>query len=284
MCLCGGGTHPFQKWSKQKIYPSKRFKKLSSSYKYLSKHSTVFGQHIHIGCDNAENAIYLTHILSRYVPQFIAICASSPFYQGADTGYNSSRSTLFASYPLSGVIPYLENWQDFTTYFYKMENLGIIETMKDFYWDIRPKPEYGTVEIRVCDTPLNINRATIIASYIQALVVYLLEERPYQISKDLYDVYSYNRFKASRYGFAGLIVNPFNSEVVSIGHDILETIANIEQYALNLNSMNYIVQLAQDITNNNNDAMVLRKFLKQHKSFPKVVAEQCKIWLQNESC
>ncbi len=284
LILCGGGTHPFQIWSEQKIFPTKRYKKLSSNYKYLSKRSTVFGQHIHVGCATGANAIYLTHILSRYVPHFIAICASSPFYQGVDTGYNSSRSTVFNSYPLSGVMPFLDNWQDFTTYYYKMETLGIIESMKDFYWDIRPKPEFGTVEIRVCDTPLNIKRATIIASYIQAIVMYLLEERPFQISTDLYDVYSYNRFKASRYGFAGLIVNPFNSEVVSIAHDILETLGTIEQYAIKLNSIGYLIQLAQDIGSKNNDAQVLRKLLKKHQSFSMVVAEQCKIWLENEDC
>src|SRR5262249_27038602 len=153
----------------------------SKKYTYLSKRSTVFGQHIHIGCKSGEDAIYLTHALSRYVPQFIAICASSPFYQGVDTGYASSRSTVFNAFPLSGVMPYLITWNEFSEYYYKMRNYGIIGSMKDFYWDIRPKPEFGTVEIRVCDTPLTIRTAAIITAYIQALSLYLLEEKPIQI-------------------------------------------------------------------------------------------------------
>lgn len=277
--LCGGGTHPFQKWTMQKIFPSLRYKKLLKNYQYLSKRSTVFGQHIHIGCPDSESAIYLTHLLGRYVPHFIAICASSPFYQGIDTGFNSSRATVFSAYPSSGTMPYLENWEEFQAYYYKMENLGIIETMKDFYWDIRPKPEFGTVEIRVCDTPLNISRAIIIAAYIQAIAMYLLRERPYEISKEFYDVYNYNRFQASRYGFEGQIINPITLEKISIGHDILDTIKIIERYDNELNSMSYIVQLANDVINKQNDALVLRHLLKQHNSYLKVVEEQCQIWL-----
>jgi carboxylate-amine ligase len=282
LLLCGGGTHPFQKWAMQKIFPLKRYKKLSRNFRYLSKRSTVFGQHVHIGCANADDAMYLTHTLSRYVPHFIAICASSPFYQGIDTGYHSSRSTVFNAFPLSGVMPYLENWKEFSAYFFKMKRLGIIETMKDFYWDIRPKPEFGTVEIRVCDTPLNIKRATIIAAYIQAVAIYLVKERPYQLNKELYYVYSYNRFQASRYGFEGQIINPYTSEQVTIGQDILATIKKIERYANEANSIRFIVQLAQDAANSQNDAILLRQLLKQYNSFPKVVAEQCGIWLERE--
>ncbi|CDZ79149.1 Carboxylate-amine ligase YbdK [Legionella massiliensis] len=276
--FCGGGTHPFQKWSMQKIFPTRRYKNLSRHYRYLSKRSTVFGQHVHIGCSSAEDAIYLTHAFTRYVPQFITICASSPFYQGVDTHYHSSRSTVFNSFPLSGVIPFVINWQEFSNYFYTMKNLGIIETMKDFYWDIRPKPEYGTVEVRVCDTPLTTKKATVIAAYIQALASYLLEERPIELSKELYYVYSYNRFQASRYGYEGTIINPYTAEKLLIADDILETIKKVERYANDLNSMSYILQIAQDAQHKHNDSTALRQILKQYNSFPKVVAEQCRIW------
>ncbi|MES2218141.1 MAG: YbdK family carboxylate-amine ligase, partial [Pseudomonadota bacterium] len=176
--ISGGGTHPFQRWSLQKIFPIKRYKNLAHQYRYLSKRSTVFGQHIHIGCRNGDEAIYLTHALARYVPHFLALSASSPFYQGADTGFNSSRSTIFTAFPQSGVIPYLLNWKEFSEYYFKMRHLGIIQSMKDFYWDIRPKPEFGTVEIRVCDTPLTVKKSVLLAAYAQSLAHYLLQERP----------------------------------------------------------------------------------------------------------
>lgn len=283
IAICGGGTHPFQTWSMQKIFPTLRNKKLSRKYSYLSKLATVFGQHIHVGCESAEDALYLTHALSRYVPQLIAIAASSPFYQGVDTHFCSSRSTVFNAFPLSGVIPYLINWNEFSDYFYKMGRLGIIKTMKDFYWDIRPKPEFGTVEIRVCDTPLTIKKAALIAAYIQSLALYLLEERPTQVNHDLYYLYNQNRFEASRYGFEGNFINPYTHKQCLIVDDLLETTKSIEKYIIQSGNTNYITQLLDDAVNGINDASLLKQIFKQVDSLPKVVEEQCKIWSETRN-
>jgi carboxylate-amine ligase len=278
IAFCGGGTHPFDKWTSQKIFPEKRYKRLARQYRYLLTRSTVFGQHIHIGCKNGEDALYLTHALARFVPQFIAICASSPFYQGVDTGFVTSRSSVFSAFPLSGVIPYLLTWKEFSTYFYMMRDHGIIDTMKDFYWDIRPKPEFGTVEIRVCDTPLTIKKAVNIVAYLQALSLYLLEEKPINISQNLYYLYGYNRFQASRYGFDGTIIDPDTTQSHVITDDIFDTIKKMERYANHLNVMGYIAQIADEALNKRNDALLLRQMHKQFDSFPKVVAKQCSLW------
>lgn len=278
--FCGGGAHPFQKWAMQKIFPSMRYKTLSHKYRYLSKRSTVFGQHIHIGCKNAEDALYLTHALTRYVPHFVAITAASPFYQGVDTGYQSTRLTDFSSFPTSGVIPYLTTWKEFSNYYYKLRQVKIISSMKDFYWDIRPKPEFGTVEIRICDTPLSLRKAAIITAYVQALSLYLLEEKPITISQDLYYLYNYNRFEASRYGFDGKLVDPHSYKQCLIIDDIYETLKIIEGYTNRLNNLPYTAQLVDDLISKSNDASLLRQLVKQHGSYAKVVQEQCKIWSQ----
>jgi carboxylate-amine ligase len=274
----GGGTHPFRKWSLNKIFPTKRFKRLSKHYRYLSQCSTVFGQHVHIGCKNAEDALYLTHAFTRYLPQLIAISASSPFYQGIDTFYNSSRSTLFTAFPTSGVIPYLVTWQEFSEYFYQLKKLRIIQSMKDFYWDIRPKPEFGTVEIRVCDTPLTISKAVILGAFIQSIAHYLLHERPFKITHDLYHIYNHNRFQAVRYGYAGEVIDPITLEHILISKDIEETIKIIEKSANKLGNMGYIIQLSNDVINTQNDAILLRKLFRKTKSLPQLVQEQCLIW------
>ncbi|ASQ46506.1 YbdK family carboxylate-amine ligase [Legionella clemsonensis] len=281
IAICGGGTHPYLKWSRQKIFPTPRYKKIATKFRYLSKRSTVFGQHIHVGCDSAENALYLTHALARYTPHFIAIAASSPFYQGADTGYASSRSNVFSSFPQSGHIPYLLNWTEFSEYYYKMRKLGIIVSMKDFYWDIRPKPEFGTVEIRVCDTPLTINKAADLTAYIQALALYLLQERPLNISKDLYYLYTHNRFQASRYGLEGLFVNPYSFKEITLVEDILTTLKIIEPYTVSLNNEPYIARLVSDVTEKRNDSALLRQLFKERGFLLKVVSEQCAIWKQS---
>jgi glutamate---cysteine ligase / carboxylate-amine ligase len=276
--FCGGGTHPFQKWTMQKIFPTIRYKKLSRIYRFLSKRSTIFGQHVHIGCEDPEDAIYLTHALSRYIPQFIALCASSPFYQGVDTGYYSSRSTIFMGYQSSGVMPLVMNWAEFSEYYHKMRYYRIIDSMKDFYWDVRPKPEFGTVEIRVFDTPLTLKKAVMMAAYVQALSAYLLAERPFKISKALYDVYYYNRFQAGRYGFNGDFIDFTQEKHLTIKEDILDTLKKIERTANQLNTMVYLTPLIEELIKEHNDAVRLRQIAKQVGSLPKLVAEQCKIW------
>lgn len=278
VCFCGGGTHPFQKWSMRKIFPTRRYKQLSKQYRYLSKRSTVFGQHIHIGCGGADDALYLTHALAKYVPQLIAISASSPFYQSVDTGYQSSRSNMFNEFPLSGVIPYVKNWQEFSDYYYMMRNLNIIESMKDFYWDIRPKPEFGTVELRICDVPLTIKKSIVIAAYVQALSHYLLAERINVPTPNLYYLYKYNRFQAGRYGFDGEIIDADDFSRRLIADDILQTITNIKKYTDKLNNNKYISLLKRDVLSKNNDAKILRDIYNNVGSLQRVVQEQCKIW------
>jgi carboxylate-amine ligase len=281
--LCGGGTHPFQKWAMQKIFPTTRYKNLSRHFRYLSKQSTVFGQHVHIGCKNPEDALYLTHALTRYAPQFIAMSCASPFYQGVDTGYHSTRLTIFTGFPSSGVIPYLTTWETFSDYFYKMKSLKIIESMKDLYWDIRPKPEFGTVEVRVCDTPLTIEKAAMITAYIQTLSLYLLEEKPIEINPDLYHVYHYNRFEACRYGYDGNVIDPISYQRLPIISDIEQTIKRIEPYAKRLNNTEFFSQLTNKLQSKCDDATTLRQIFKQKGSLVKMVEEQCKLWSQSET-
>lgn len=282
ICFSGGGTHPFQKWIMQKIFPSKRFKNLSKQYRYLSKRSSVFGQHIHIGCHSADDALYLTHALSRYIPHFIAMSASSPFYQGVDTGFHSSRSNIFNAFPLSGVIPYLMTWHDFSNYFHMMKNAGVIETMKDFYWDIRPKPEYGSVEIRVFDTPLTIYKAVLIAAYVQSLAHHLLNSKRNVITPVLYYLYNYNRFLACRYGLEGDFINPYTLQHNLIVEDILETLSSIKNSIEYLNNSDLIARLLEDIVNKKNDAVLLRQINKQVNSLPKLVMKQSELWSKQE--
>ncbi|MGD9834184.1 MAG: YbdK family carboxylate-amine ligase, partial [Piscinibacter sp.] len=157
--LCGGGTHPFQQWSERRIFDKPRFKQLSELYGYLSKQFTIFGQHVHVGCAGPDQALVLLHGLSRFIPHLIALSASSPFVQGTDTGFQSARLNSVFAFPLSGRAPFVLRWEDFVVHFEKMARTGVVKSMKDFYWDIRPKPEYGTIEVRVLDTPLTIEKS-----------------------------------------------------------------------------------------------------------------------------
>jgi len=258
--VCGGGTHPFQRWSDQRISAKPRFMQLSGLYGYLAKQFTVFGQHVHIGCASANQSLYLLHALNRYLPHFIALSASSPFFQGVDTRFDSARLNSVFAFPLSGRAPLIFEWEEFEhDYFAKMEKTGVVEGMKDFYWDIRPKPEYGTIELRVCDTPLTVDRAAALAAYLQALCRMLLQgEEPDPVEDD-YLVYNYNRFQACRFGLDGVLVHPRSNRSLSLRDDILATVGRLAPHAAALGSEAALDELQQEVVSQGNHASFLRQ-------------------------
>jgi carboxylate-amine ligase len=257
--VCGGGTHPFQQWSQRKIFSKPRFREVSALYGYLAKQFTVFGQHVHIGCSSGDEALFLLHSLNRYIPHFIALSASSPFLQGSDTLFNSARLNSVFAFPLSGRAPFLMSWEAFERdYFTRMENTGIVKSMKDFYWDLRPKPEYGTIELRVCDTPLTVDRAAALACYLQALCRHLLQRAEPAPREDDYLVYNYNRFQACRFGLDGTIVHPQSHETLSLREDILTTLRHLEPHAQALGSQAALDHLYRE-THLGSDAHLLRE-------------------------
>ena len=256
--VCGGGTHPFQLWSDRRIFKKPRFKEVSLLYGYLTKQFTIFGQHVHVGCTSADEALYLLHALNRYVPHFIALSASSPFVQGYDTLFNSARLNSVFAFPLSGRAPFLLQWDEFEDKFFsKMELTGVVKSMKDFYWDIRPKPEYGTIELRVCDTPLSVDRAAALAAYLQALCKYLLDSNEPDPVEDDYLVYNYNRFLACRFGLDGSLIHPKTREQLSLREDILATVKRIKPQAEFLGSVAALEHI-EDTAVKGSDASFLR--------------------------
>lgn len=253
--ISGGGVHPFQKWSDRCIYPS--YQAVYDKYDFLAKKFTVFGQHIHIGCSNPDDTIYLIHCFSKYIPHFIALSASSPVYEGVKTHFSSTRLHLIDAFPLSGHFPLLKNWRAFKKYFSKLVEFNVVKEVRNFYWDIRFRPDFGTLEIRICDTPLTLKRAVALAAYAQTLAAYFLAERPFTVTEDLYLPYAHNRFQASRHGLAGMLAQKNHS--VPIQTDILETLQKISNYAFKLGNMSYLEYLRETTSNFENDAEILRK-------------------------
>jgi carboxylate-amine ligase len=159
-----------------------------------------------------------------------------------------------------------------------MKRYGIVASMKDFYWDIRPKPEYGTIEIRVCDTPLTIRRAALVAAYAQALAGYYLEERPLEPAAAVYQVNAYNRFEACRYGYAGTLVDPFARRRKAIGEDILDSIAHAMPQALRLGCAQGLSDLAAEVRGGYSDAGWLRAQRGAGGSLGDVVRKAAERW------
>jgi carboxylate-amine ligase len=255
----GGGTHPFQQWHEQRIYDRPRFRQLSELYGYLSKQFTIFGQHVHVGCPDADSALLMLHRMSRYIPHFIALSASSPFVQGQDTQFDSARLNSVFAFPMSGRAPFTLHWDEFAKWFAKSTRTGVVKSMKDFYWDIRPKPEYGTIEIRVFDTPLTVERAAALSGFVQSLASWFLQDQPFVPQEDDYMVYTYNRFQACRFGLEAVYVEPATGEHLPLREHIALTLEQIAPHAQALGAAGSIDSLRRSAEVSANDARWLRE-------------------------
>ena len=207
--ISGGGAHPFQKWNEQRIYPKARYRESAKKYGYLAKMFTVFGMHVHIGVPDADEAIRICAWLTQRAPLFIALSANSPCWQGEDSGFCSARSNVVGAFPMSGTMPsHIRSWNDFAAHFDRLAGHGIVNSIKDFYWDVRPKPEYGTVELRVLDTPLHPAYAAALGSYARELCIEVFETPGEWPADDSRELYAWNRFNAAKDGVAALWIDP----------------------------------------------------------------------------
>ncbi len=276
IAICGGGTHPFHAWPERRISPGERYKNTYERYGYLSKQFTVFGQHIHIGCASADEAVWLTQALGPYVPFFIALSASSPYVDGVDTFFQSARLNAVSAFPLSGQCPVLNDWADFLEHYEFLHDCGIVGSIKDLYWDVRPKPEYGTVEIRVCDTPLSIVRAAALAALAQCLGRYLLRERPPFDPARALLVARYNKFQACRYGLDAQISCPDQRCQFPLRERLGALLDSLRKEAEALGCQRWLDVLRQSLVAGPSDADWLRERLVAHRNLHDVVHDSAK--------
>lgn len=276
--IAGGGTHPFQRWGDQHIFPTQRYLLVSELYGYLAKQFTVYGQHIHIGMPDGNTAVRMVHMLARYVPHFIALSTSSPYSQGEDTQFQSARLSSINAFPLSGSMPFVLSWEEFQHYFDKMAGHGIVASMKDFYWDIRPKPEFGTIEIRVCDTPLQLETAVQLAAFAKTLAGYYLEHHGIGPHPDVYLTYAYNRFQACRFGLAATYCDTASGKRSELSEDFFATIKRLLPMAQRLGTTDALLALLNRATKHISDANWLRQQYQETNSLSEVVHRQCEYW------
>lgn len=274
--VAGGGTHPFMRWQDRKIFAAPRFEQMAGMYGYLARQFTVFGQHIHLGVASGDEAIALTRRLMPYVPHLIAMSASSPYSDGVDTRFSCSRQHAINAFPLSGHLPaHITDWYAFESHLVRLRLSGLMDSQKDLYWDIRPKPEFGTVEIRVCDTPLTIERACQLAAFVQALGVWAMDCAP---PDDLvWLAYRSNHFQACRFGLQADYVDEGHGTVRLADHiDALFEL--LQPTARRLDTEEMLVALRDSLARQGNDARWLRTCHQDSGDLPAVVRRASRLF------
>lgn len=174
--LCGAGTHPFST-RLAIITPSPRYLQMKEDEGYLSRTQVTFATHVHVGLPDGETAVRIMHELKAYLPMFIALAASSPFWRGHDTKFASYRHRILAATRSYGIPPNFSSWDEFCDFFSSMKRAGAYETINDIHWDIRPRPHLGTLEIRAMDVQPTVAEAGALAAFVRAVTLYLERTR-----------------------------------------------------------------------------------------------------------
>lgn len=169
----GAGLHPTARWFDLQMTEGERYQRLVDRIQWPARRLMTHGVHFHVGVRSAEKVVAITDALSAYLPHFVALSASSPFWHGHDSGLASVRTKIFEAMPTAGLPPKLEAWSDFEAFMDTLLRAGSISSVREVWWDIRPHPDFGTVELRMCDGIPTMSEVCAMAALAQSLVEHL---------------------------------------------------------------------------------------------------------------
>lgn len=203
------GTHPFARWQEQRIAARPRYRDLIDALRFVARQELIFGQHVHVGLDDPEKAIGVANGMRLHLAALLALSANSPFWRGSPTGLMSTRVPIFRAFPRVGVPPHYDGWDDYTKRIEFMVASGVIHDYTYLWYDVRPHPILGTVEIRAMDAQTRVEHTLGLAALVQALVrkIALEWERGVVAPNAPYEMLDENRWLAARHGLGGELVD-----------------------------------------------------------------------------
>ncbi len=216
LAIGSAGTHPFAMWEQQRIVGRDRYRDLVSDLKFVARQEIIFGQHVHVGLDDADKAIHVANGMRIHLPVLLALSANSPFWRADATGLASTRTPIFRAFPRVGIPPTYADWDDYAAKIDFMVRSGVIEDYTYLWYDVRPHPNLGTVEIRVMDSQTRIEHTLGLTALIQAMVKELAEhfEAGKRLSKYPHQMIDENKWLAARHGLEGELVDLPSTERV----------------------------------------------------------------------
>jgi glutamate---cysteine ligase / carboxylate-amine ligase len=248
MLLAAGSTHPFSDWKLQEIYPDERYRRVVEDMQLIARANLVFGLHVHIGIEDRNTAIHIMNSMRYFLPHILALSSNSPFWMGMNTGFKSYRVKVFERFPRTGIPDTFSNWSEYENFVDLLVRTNCIDNGKKIWWDIRPHPFFNTLEVRVCDIPMRLDETMALAALIQATVAMLYKLHASNKSYRIYGraLISENKFRASRYGLDGKLIDFGKEEEVPLRQLILEYLDLIDDAVDELGSreeINYIHEM-----------------------------------------
>ena len=233
MLLTCAGTHPFSDWRDAKMAPVQRYAELVEQMQWLVRRIELFSVQVHVGLPDGDRAIPIINALSRYLPHFLALTASSPYWNGEDTGLASIRAVIFGELPTAGPPHRLSNWKEFEDYMDTLLRAGTIRSIKEVWWDIRPHPDFGTIEIRICDGVPTLREIGMVAALSQCLVqmLSLQIDRGYGLPSPPTWVVRDNKWRATRYGLDAIVITDDSGATAPMRDELYELVRELEPIA-----------------------------------------------------
>jgi glutamate---cysteine ligase / carboxylate-amine ligase len=209
LAIGAAGTHPFAMWEDQRIVARPRYRDLISALRFVARQELIFGVHVHVGVDDPDKAIHIANGMRVHVPALLALSANSPFWRADATGLASTRTPIFRAFPRVGIPPTYKDWDDYERRIEFMIKAKVIEDYTYLWHDVRPHPNFGTVEVRVMDSQTHVEHTLGIAALVQGLVRELSEhfDAGKQLSKYPFEMLDENKWLAARHGLEGEIVD-----------------------------------------------------------------------------
>lgn len=210
------GTHPFAHYSERQVSDNGRYYKLLDRNQWIARRLQIFGLHVHLGMRDGEHAMAMNNAFCHYLPVILAISANSPYWESDDTGLASSRITLFEAMPTGGHPYTLGSWKEFEMLVDRLIFSKSITSLKDLWWDLRPNPSYGTLEVRIADCPTTIRETESLVALIHALAKFIDKEliKGKKFASPPEWILRENKWRASRYGVCGeLIIDSIGTSV-----------------------------------------------------------------------
>lgn len=258
------GTHPFSLFERQHITRRDRYSALVDQLQYIARRELIFGLHVHVAVDGADKAIAVMGALTGHLAELLALSASSAFWRGAPTGLASSRQSVFAAFPRSGLPPAFPSYEEYVEVLERLRETGCIADHTHIWWDIRPHPRFGTVEVRVMDAVSRLEDALAIAAYVQALVKRYAEA--YDTGETLPSPHGTlageNKWLAARYGLDAPLIELGNSSRIRtpVAQIVRRTVRELEPHARELGSERELEGIGRILLDGNGAEEQRRRF------------------------
>ena len=209
LAIGSAGTHPFAMWEDQRIVARPRYRDLISALRFVARQELIFGMHVHVGVDDPDKAIHVANGMRVHMPVLLGLSANSPFWRADATGLASTRTPIFRAFPRVGIPPTYKDWEDYERRIEFMIEAKVIEDYTYLWHDVRPHPNFGTVEVRVMDSQTHIEHTLGMAALVQGLVKELCEhfEAGKRLSRYPFEMLDENKWLAARHGLDGELVD-----------------------------------------------------------------------------